>query len=392
VRELHVVALSEDGRSVVLATTKDASTGGFRVALDAKLAAALRGDLPRPGEQVVRDSTLTPKEIQSRLRAGESPEQIAADAGVAVARVERFAGPVLSERERVIAEARAAHVTRGRRGRSLLPLGDAVASALAETSALRPESVGWTARRLESGHWLVQVSYTARARARTGSWVYDPSTRSVTASDPASAALGHIGGAATPKAALPVARRRTPPEPVATTKGGPAKRAAPAAKAAPAGKAPAKKTPATKMAPAKKATATKATATKAPATKAAPAKKAPVRKAPATKAAPAKKAPVKKAPVKKAKVTKAPATRAAPVRAIRPAVPAAKPPATSARRTAPTRRARLEAVPDLRVVPTPPGATTPAPTRRAGGAARASVPAWADVLLSASPTTDRTED
>jgi hypothetical protein len=366
VRELHVVALSEDGRSVVLATTKDASTGGFRVALDAKLAAALRGDLPRPGEQVVRDSTLTPKEIQSRLRAGESPEQIAADAGVAVARVERFAGPVLSERERVIAEARAAHVTRGRRGRSLLPLGDAVASALAETSALRPESVGWTARRLESGHWLVQVSYTARARARTGSWVYDPSTRSVTASDPASAALGHIGGAATPKAALPVARRRTPPEPVATTKGGPAKRAAPAAKAAPARKAPAKKTPATKAAPANKATATKAPATKA--------------------------APAKKAPVKKAKVTKAPATRAAPVRAIRSAVPAAKPPATSARRTAPTRRARLEAVPDLRVVPTPPGATTPAPTRRAGGAARASVPAWADVLLSASPTTDRTED
>jgi hypothetical protein len=386
VRELHVVALSEDGRSVVLATTKDASTGGFRVALDAKLAAALRGDLPRPGEQVVRDSTLTPKEIQSRLRAGESPEQIAADAGVAVARVERFAGPVLSERERVIAEARAAHVTRGRRGRSLLPLGDAVESALAETSALRPESVGWTARRLESGHWLVQVSYTARARARTGSWVYDPSTRSVTASDPASAALGHIGGAATPKAALPVARRRTPPEPVATTKGGPTKRAAPAAKAAPARKAPAKKTPATKMAPATKATATKATATKATATKAPATKAAPAKKAPVTKA------PVKKAPVKKAKVTKAPATRAAPVRAIRPAVPAAKPPATSARRTAPTRRARLEAVPDLRVVPTPPGATTPAPTRRAGGAARASVPAWADVLLSASPTTDRTED
>jgi hypothetical protein len=354
VRELHVVALSEDGRSVVLATTKDASTGGFRVALDAKLAAALRGDLPRPGEQVVRDSALTPKEIQSRLRAGESPEQIAADAGVAVARVERFAGPVLSERERVIGEARAAHVTRGRRGRSLLPLGDAVEAALAETSSLRPESVGWTARRLESGHWLVQVSYTARARARTGSWVYDPSTRSVTASDPASAALGHTAGAATPQATLPVARRRTPPAPVATAKGGRAKKAAPAAKAAPAKKAPAKKATATKAAPAKKATAKKATAKKAPAKKAA-------------------------------------AKRAAPVRA-RPAVPAAQPPVRSARRTAPARRARLEAVPDLRVVPTPSGATTPAPTRPAGGAARASVPAWADVLLSATPTADRTQD
>jgi hypothetical protein len=193
VRQLHVVALSEDGRSVLLAPTKNAKTGTFTLSLDGKLAAAVRGDVPRVGEQQARDSGVTPKEIQARLRAGESVQQIADAAGVPAARVERFAGPVLSERERIIDEARAAFVNRNRHGVSKLPLGDAVEAALAETSGLRPESVTWTARRLDSGHWLVQLSYVARARTRTASWVYDPHARSVTASDSASAALGHVG-------------------------------------------------------------------------------------------------------------------------------------------------------------------------------------------------------
>jgi len=95
VRELHVVSVSEDGRHVLLSARK-AAAGEFRVALDSRLAAALRGELPRPGETTAPVISLTPKEIQSRLRAGESSEQIAASAGVPVARVERFAGPVLS--------------------------------------------------------------------------------------------------------------------------------------------------------------------------------------------------------------------------------------------------------------------------------------------------------
>lgn len=247
-RQLHVVALSEDGRSVLLATSKTAKTGGFSLLIDDRLTAALRGDLPRPGEAEVRDSGVTPKEIQSRLRAGESPEQIAASAGVPVARVERFAGPVLSERERIIEEARATYVSRSRRGPSTLPLGDAVDAALAETSGLRPESVVWTARRLESGHWLVQVSYIARARTRTSSWVYEPHTRSITASDTASAALGHAGDA-------PVQSR---------AKAAPAKKK-PAAKAAPVKKAPARKAPVKPAAVKKPATATKAAPRKKPA-------------------------------------------------------------------------------------------------------------------------------
>ena len=81
-RQLHVVALSEDGRSVLLAPTKGAKAGTFSLSLDGKLAAAVRGDVPRLGEQEAREVGVTPKEIQARLRAGESVEQIA-DAEIA---------------------------------------------------------------------------------------------------------------------------------------------------------------------------------------------------------------------------------------------------------------------------------------------------------------------
>ncbi len=95
-RELHVVATSEDGRHVVLATRRNASTGQYRVAVDDRLAAALRGEAPAP--DVAPSAPLSPRDIQRRLRAGESVEQIARSAGVPVERVERYAGPVLAER------------------------------------------------------------------------------------------------------------------------------------------------------------------------------------------------------------------------------------------------------------------------------------------------------
>lgn len=255
-RELHVVALSEDGRHAVLATTPGAGRGGFRLALDDTLAAALRGELNRPGDTAARGSDLSVKDIQNRLRAGESADDIARSAGLPLARVERFAGPVLSERARTIDAARAAHVSRGRRGRSLLPLGEAVDAALDASSGLRQDSVEWSTRRDDEGRWVVSVSWVARARSRTASWTWHPASRVLTAADPASAAMGHSG---------------------------PALRSAAQPKAAP------RKAIATKTAP------TKAAPRKAAATKAAPRKSAATKTTP-TKATPPQAAPVKAAP------------------------------------------------------------------------------------------------
>lgn len=406
-RQLHVVALSEDGKSVLLATSKTAKAGTFSLPLDAKLAKALRGDLPRPGEREVRDIGVSPKEIQARLRAGESPQQIADSAGVPVARVDRFAGPVLSERERIIEEARAAFVTRNRRGLSQLPLGDAVDAALAETSGLRADSVTWTARRLESGHWLVQVSFVARARTRTASWVYEPHVRSVTASDSASAALGHVGEEPGPRRSAPAAapRRAASTRPRARKAARAARPKPVAKKAAPV----AKKAVVKKSAPAARKAATKPVAKRsAPvANKAVPKKTAPVTtkaRAAARTAAPAPTRVAKAAPP--ATAAKKPATRSTPQRTLRRSAAAEELGATPVVKWGPP--VEPAGPPNLRVVPAPepdpvappepepvveaaaePAAAVPTSKRRAAGE-RAHVPDWADVLLGATPK--RTDD
>ena len=434
-RELHVVALSEDGRSVLLATSRDARTGGFRIKIDDRLAAALRGELPRPGEVAVRDTSVSPKEIQYRMRAGESAEQIAASAGVPVARVDRFAGPVLSERERIIDQARAASLSRGRLGPSRLTLGDAVASVLANTPSLRPNSVTWETRRLASGHWLVQLSYVARARSRAASWVFDPSTRSLAATDPASAALGHAGD----EGAVRSTRRASAPPSVAehgAASADSSKRSsrvrrpaatAPAAATVPAKRGPAKEAgqekgvaksvPVHAVAPPQKVVAQKVTATSLAAKKVAAkkvaAKKVAAKKVAATKVA-AKKvaatkvavapvptaartaAPAPKATLKKPAVTTQPPVRhpsheeptvrtrpvsAAPVPSVRKRPVAARLPLVPTDQTFPAapdpaRITRLpEGPPNLRVVPAPPGDQPPVDPDPAAGSAPPDAPA-----------------
>jgi hypothetical protein len=358
VRELHVVAVSEDGRHVLLAGKRGATKGGFRVALDERLSAAVRGDLPRPGEAEPHSSELTPKEIQARLRTGESAESIALAAGVPVARVERFSGPVQGEMARMIDAARSAFLVRGRLGRSAMPLGVAVDSSIAGAPSLRPDSTEWSTRREPEGSWLVTVTWFARKRARAASWRYDPSTKTVTALDPASAALAHTDSDTSAHA-----RRRA-------ALAAPASRPRRAAvRKAPAKKAAATRSP-TKKAPAKQAGAKQAAATKAPVRKVGPKAAAPkaVPKAPAKKAS-AKKASAKKAPAKKAPAKKAPAKSVA--------VPAA------VRKSSPGRSRTLRVVPD----PEPRKARTAAD--RDGVKTRATVPGWADVLLGTSPGSDR---
>ena len=404
-RELHVVALSEDGRHAVLATSSEATRGGFRLALDGRLAAALRGELSRPGETEPRGADLTVKDIQARLRAGESSDQIARSAGLPLARVQRFEGPVLSERARMIDAARDAHVVRGRRGRSTLPLGEAVEAGLGQASGLRPDTVEWTTRRDDEGSWVVTVSWVARARRRSASWTYDPGSRSLVPLDAPSAALGHAPEASARRSeAVPT---KTAPSQVA-----PPRPARPAGRAMPTAKAPA-----TAKAPVRTSRVKPATAARVKPAAVTPARVKPAAARTAA-AKPATVTPAKAKPAAARTAAAKPATGTAskgkaPSPTGRPTSRATARPATAA--TTPRR-------PGLRVVPDVPAPVRRAPVRAAtaraatarsaaaritepaavqeaavrrpasrsrdGVRARASVPGWADVLLSTSPRED----
>src|SRR5512142_3283998 len=199
-RELRAVALTEDGGHVVLA---DSATGGdgerYRVPVDDRLRAALR-DRPRTRPEDRRESAITPREIQARLRAGESTADVARAAGISVERVERYAGPVTAERNRVVLEARAALLPKDTTGVPGRPLGDAVDARLSAAGG-GPEAAEWDAWRRPDGIWLVQLT----SESRCARWTWDPVVRRVRPHDDAARALVGAEPPTEPAAAPPPA-------------------------------------------------------------------------------------------------------------------------------------------------------------------------------------------
>ena len=115
-RALRVAGLGIDGRTVILETVPQRPgerREQFTLPADDTLQAAVRGDLPRLDQvEIELENQMRPREIQARIRAGASVEQLAAAAGAPSERIERFAYPVLLERSRIAQLAQRAHPVR----------------------------------------------------------------------------------------------------------------------------------------------------------------------------------------------------------------------------------------------------------------------------------------
>src|SRR5438876_10915320 len=110
-QELRLVAVSEDGSYAVL--TAPGRSGRFSLPIDERLRIVARGQFSRLAQYEIEvESPLRPKEIQARIRAGETVEEIADAAGIAVERVRWFEGPVLAERAYIADQAQNASVRR----------------------------------------------------------------------------------------------------------------------------------------------------------------------------------------------------------------------------------------------------------------------------------------
>jgi hypothetical protein len=185
VRTLRLVGLSEDGRSLVLAVEGgDGSDDGerFELPVDERVRAAARGDAHRLG-QIESDHGLSPRLIQARIRAGETPEQVAAASGTRVERIMRFAHTVLQERSRLAEQAREARV-RLSEGAPGAPLQQFMAERLRLLGA-DLDAVRWDAARSDDGTWVVTAAWRAGAKEGTTHWVYDVPARAVAPLDAA---------------------------------------------------------------------------------------------------------------------------------------------------------------------------------------------------------------
>ncbi|NDJ88236.1 septation protein SepH [Mycolicibacter kumamotonensis] len=162
-RELTVVGLDVDGKHIICESVcgDDERADMFRLRIDDRMRSAVRGEGNRVGQtQIDLGATmLRPKDIQARIRAGASVEQVAAAAGVDVSRVERFAHPVLLERSRAAELAAAAHPVLAD-GPAVATLLEVVTSALM-SRGLNPDQSSWDAWRNEDGRWTVQLAWKA---------------------------------------------------------------------------------------------------------------------------------------------------------------------------------------------------------------------------------------
>ena len=126
------------------------------------------------------DSTLRPRDIQARIRAGETPEAVAQAASTTVDKIMPFAAPVLAER------------AARRRARPASPpyavaasesgartLGDAVGAHLRSLN-VDPGIVEWDAWRREDGRWTLTGLYDVAGRTGAATFAYDPRGNFVT--------------------------------------------------------------------------------------------------------------------------------------------------------------------------------------------------------------------
>lgn len=172
-RELKVIGLDVDGKHIIC--EGDDPSEKFKLRADERLRAAVRGDAARIGQteiEIEASNMLRPKEIQARIRAGASVEQVAAAAGVDVERVERFAHPVLLERSRAAELATAAHPVLAD-GPAVMTLLETVTSALL-ARGLNPDNTNWDAWRNEDGRWTVQLAWKAGRSDNVAHFCFTP--------------------------------------------------------------------------------------------------------------------------------------------------------------------------------------------------------------------------
>jgi hypothetical protein len=207
-QELRLVAVSEDGSYAVLAVP--GRGGRFSLPIDDRLRTVARGQFSRLAQYDIEvESPLRPKEIQDRIRAGETADEIADAAGIPIERVRRFEGPVLAERAYRAQEAQQATV-RGPGDAGPGPrLGEIVSERLIQAGT-NPDDAQWDSRKRPDGNWQVQLMFITGNRPQMAEWVFDPRRRHASPADDNAARLCLSGSD------LPAGRLGTP-EPATAT-------------------------------------------------------------------------------------------------------------------------------------------------------------------------------
>jgi len=169
---LDLAGVSADGRRLLLVGQRGEE---FTLEITPALRAALRGETTRIGQlEIQMTSTLRPREIQTRIRAGETPEAVATAAQTTVEAIMSYVAPVLAEREHIAERAQKSSLRRpaGDAGSGTRVLGDAVSTHLSNHQA-KAEQVTWDAFRRDDGRWELAGAFEISGRSGTARFTFD---------------------------------------------------------------------------------------------------------------------------------------------------------------------------------------------------------------------------
>ena len=176
--ELRLDGKTEDGNHLSLV---DGDGNNYSVRISDTLRATVNQPRLTSVPAVDAHESISVKEIQRRLRAGESFEQIARDGQTTVEKVERFSGPIMQEREYILSNARDL-VMRKDAHRTDLTFGELVLAKLAPRG-VDTDQVSWNAWRQLDGVWHIELHYPNRDGNGVATWNFDLARRALDASD-----------------------------------------------------------------------------------------------------------------------------------------------------------------------------------------------------------------
>lgn len=184
---LRLMGVSSDGSALIVVGSEGRQ---YRLALDDALRTAVRTSRPA-STPTGSGLSLPPREIQARLRAGATAEDVADEAGVPVEKVRRYEGPILGERAHMAAQAQRAVVRRPAHtpatASTARTLGDVVTRRV-DSEGCDAEGVAWDSWRRDDGRWIVQVTVPAEEPV-PARWLFDPLSKAVVPADEAAAEL-----------------------------------------------------------------------------------------------------------------------------------------------------------------------------------------------------------
>lgn len=175
---VNLIGAADDGLNIIVET--DAGER-FMLPISDELRHAVRYARPKAMHEPDEDagSSLTPKDIQQRIRAGLTAAELSELTGMAIEALEKFEPPVIAERAYV---AELARTTRIGRDASAPVLGELVTDRLAGRG-VESDDVSWDAWREVDEPWQVCVDFRVDGRSVRALWSFDHASRTLTAED-----------------------------------------------------------------------------------------------------------------------------------------------------------------------------------------------------------------